>query len=367
MNLTVSKSELQTRLIAISKIIPSKPSLPIMASFLFETKDNRLFLASSSEEGQIKTSIECQADAEIKFCIPAASLLDALKSLPEQPIQICLDENNLEIKIKYSGGKFQMMGQSADDFPTMKPVDSVGSITLSNKDFNTYISRVQHLAADSDLRPILNAVFIESGDGKINFVGTDGYAMGVVTKMVEGCDEISLIISKKIAGILKSIVPNTEDEIKIEVGKTNAHLSFSDFEMIFRQVEGKYPNYRSVIPNNKKILKINTESLKGACNRVSVFSGISKLVTFDVDSEQLTITSKDVDFSTGGEEAVSCEFNSDKMQVYLKTDILSSILQYIHSGCTHIHLEDATKAVLVFPEENKSGEELLYLMMPYAI
>lgn len=351
-------------------MIPSKVSLPAMANFLFETKEGLLFLTACSDEGQVQTSIECVADAELKFCIPATMLLNALKTLPEQPININVNENNYEVKIIYSGGKFEMIGMNDADYPKPNEFQANDNIVISCQDFLHGICSVQHLAAEDELRPAMCTVFLEIKKENYTFVGTDGHGLGTITKYLhEGTTggESSLMISKKIAGLLKSIVPSSKDGINIEIGSFHVRLSFSSYEVVFRQPEGKYPNFRSVIPKNDKVLKINVEAFKSAINRVAIFSGTSKSIKFNITKDLLTISAKDDDFSTSGEEIVSCDFDSTYMEIGLKHDLLLSIIPHIHTEHVHIHLNEPNRAVLIFPEENNTDEELLYLLMPYVI
>lgn len=103
MTISVSKSMLLAKLQQLSRIIPSKSTTPIISNYLFEINNGKLFITAANEEGRITASLECIADEDLSICVPA-SILDGLKTLPEQPIDICINPDNKSILIKYHGG-----------------------------------------------------------------------------------------------------------------------------------------------------------------------------------------------------------------------------------------------------------------------
>lgn len=87
MTISVSKNMLLAKLQQLSRIIPSKSTTPIVCNYLFEIKDGRLFITTANDEGRITASLECMAEEDLSICVPA-SILDGLKTLPEQPLDI---------------------------------------------------------------------------------------------------------------------------------------------------------------------------------------------------------------------------------------------------------------------------------------
>ena len=100
---------LLAKLQQLSRIIPSKSTTPIVCNYLFEIKDGRLFITTANDEGRITASLECMAEEDLSICVPA-SILDGLKTLPEQPLDISINPDNKSILIKYYGGKFEVVG-----------------------------------------------------------------------------------------------------------------------------------------------------------------------------------------------------------------------------------------------------------------
>jgi len=218
---TISKSELLTRLQSASKIISSKPVNPIMSCFLFEVKEDKLYISSVDSLGRIEISMDCISEEDVSICIESSMLLNALKELPEQPIQFTIDKSTLGVRIDYSGGKFEMTGKDPTLFPTPKELTgNEDTIQIDNIQFVSGITNVSFCAANDELRPVMNGVFVEIEKDHINFVSTDGHRMDIVKYSSTGKEKQSFILPTKTISILKCI-KGQSDNASITTGNNN--------------------------------------------------------------------------------------------------------------------------------------------------
>lgn len=369
MTITVSKSLLLSKMQIISKIIPSKCSTPTLCNYLFEAKEGRLFIVGANDEGRIKTSLECIFDEDVKICVPT-SIVDGLKTLPEQPIDIHIDPETKSIVVKYHGGKFEIVGYDATTYPQKKEIETLDTISITAEDFYNGIAKVINFAAEDGLRPIITSVLIEAKESGIFFVGTDGHGLGSVRRDYPNFKSaISVVISRAIASILKSTVPASDDELSIRVGSDWSEILFSDYEISFRNQEGRYPNWRNVVPKNNHLkMLVDTNLLSGAIKRTSVFSSrASGLIELKIKNNKLTVTAQDLDFSTAAEEILPAEFNEDKFKIGMKGCIMQEMLSFIKTERSRVTFSDPSKAILITPEQQSESEEITYLLMPMTI
>lgn len=133
-----------------------------------------------------------------------------------------------------------------------------------------------------------------------------------------------------------------------------------------RLIEGRYPNYASVIPqNNPNRLIIDRALFTNVLRRVSVFSNqASNLVKLQLSENQIVVSAQDIDFSTSAEESISCSYSGDSMGIGFKSVYLIEILNNISSQEVSIELSDPSRAGLILPIENQANEDLLMLLMP---
>ena len=117
MKFIVSSTGLFSRLQAISRVINSKNSLPILDCFLLELTDGTLSITASDSETTLSTFIEAnEYDTDGRFAVNSKTILEALKEIPEQPLTFEVSES-MEIVVKYQNGKYSLMGQNADEYP----------------------------------------------------------------------------------------------------------------------------------------------------------------------------------------------------------------------------------------------------------
>lgn len=126
--------------------------------------------------------------------------------------------------------------------------------------------------------------------------------------------KISVIISRPIASVLKAILPASSDNMEMRVGADWSDVIFNDYEISFRNVEGRYPNWKAVVPKaNKLELLVDTGQLIGAIKRTSVFSNkASCLIVLRIIRDKLTVFAQDIDFSTSAEETLEVDFNGNE-------------------------------------------------------
>lgn len=324
-------------------------------------------ITASSADGQIKTSMEYFGDmGELSICIESKMLLDSLKMLPEQPLDIEI-QKDLNVRIKYAGGKFQLMGQVTVTFPEPQNSDPLGEIRTTCKQFLNGLLKTQFCSCDDDeLRPIMNAVYVEACDGHVNYVGSDGHRLALLQQKMPPIPRISFALPKKISLILKAILPNSDDEIILLPSGNNVDISFKNYHVAGRLLEGKYPNYRSVIPqNNDKVITVETSVFRNAISRVAVFSSqSSRQIKLEVHNNLLTLYGQDVDYSTNAEEKVDCDYNGVDFSIGFNHLYLLEMLSVITCDRCLLYLSDPSRPALIKPENNLDGEEFTLLLVP---
>jgi DNA polymerase III subunit beta len=182
--------------------------------------------------------------------------------------------------------------------------------------------------------------------------------------------ESSFILPKKPAALLKNLLPKEDFDIKLSFDEKNAFFQLSNFTIICRLVEGKYPSYNSVIPtNNPNKLQIDRLELYNTLRRVSVFSSqSSNLIRLKIAGNQLIVSAQDIDFSISAVERLNCMYEGDEMEIGFKSSFLIEILSNLSSSEVRIELSDPTRAGILLPVEKETDDEdVLMLIMPMMI
>ena len=169
---------------------------------------------------------------------------------------------------------------------------------------------------------------------------------------------------KKPATLLKNIL-SKEDEATIKFDERSAEIQFSDGVLRCRLIDGRYPNYNSVIPNNPNEVTVDRRGLQSALRRVLPFaSESSQLIRFHIESGRFEVSSEDIDFSTSAKEQLSCEYNGSPISIGFKGSSLMEILSNLTSDNIIIQLADPSRAGIIVPAEQPENEDILMLIMP---
>ena len=374
MKFVVSSTELLGHLQAISRVISSKNTLPILDNFLFDLKGNDLEITASDLESTLITKLRLEnTDGDGSVAIPARILLDTLKEFPEQPLTFDINTSTLSVVINSENGRFNVVGQHGVDFPVLPVIRSEKKVSflIGATVLLSGINRTLFATADDELRPVMGGIFVEAGTDGLTFVASDAHKLVRYKRSDAKADEnASFILPKKPASLLKNILPREEGSVQVEFDDKNAFFTLSDYKVVCRLVEGNYPNYNSVIPkNNPRKVSVDRVEFYNSLKRVSVFSNqASNLVKLQFTGNQMMISAQDIDFSISAYERVKCRYEGEEMEIGFKSVFLLEILANLSSQDVHIELADPTRAGLFLPADNdNSNEDLLMLLMPMMI
>jgi DNA polymerase-3 subunit beta len=370
MKFDVSSTALLSRLQLISKVIASKNSLPILDSFLFDLEGNKLTITASDVDTRMVTSIDVMnAEGAGRFAVTAKILLEPLsKDLPEQPLNFVINDDNLAIDIHFENGQYNFIGQPGDTYPQQKPLnDMYTSIRINAQTLLNGISRSLFATADDELRPVMNGIYFDIQEESLTFVASDGHKLARLrNQSVKSAESAAFILPKKPANLLRNVLMKETEQVEIKFDENNAYVTSRNVEMVCRLIEGRYPNYNSVIPQeNPYKVTIDRISFLNALKRISVFSNTaSSLVKLHLLETQMIISAQDIDFSISGEEKINCQYDGTELKIGFKATFLVEILANMASEDVIIELADPSRAGVIVPVENEENEDVLMLLMP---
>lgn len=369
MKFSVSSSILSSRLQALSKVISNKSTLPILDNFLFELSGNSLVITASDSENLMKASLLLDnCDGTGRFTIPSKTILDATRELPEQPLNFEVDLSTYSVKVNYLNGVYNLVAQSAEEYPPYKELTNLsGSITIPSNLLNTNLVRTLFATGQDELRPVMNGVYFDLTPEHLAIVATDGQKL--VRNRISSIKTqapTAFILPKKPATLLRNVLTKDESVVTINFDQRNAEIHFADGLLSCRLIEGRYPNYNSVIPQeNPHRLTIDRKSLISALRRVLPFASSTQLVRLHIELGKLELSSEDLDFSTSAKETLVCDYDSTPMNIGFRGSLLTDVLNNLEGDDVIIGLADPSRAGVILPATPQvEDEEVLMLIMP---
>ena len=369
MKFNVSSATLCNRLQTLSRVLASKNSIQILDCILFELQDGKLRLTASDSETTLVSTLDVdEADSNGMFAIKAATIINGLKEISDQPITLDVNPETHEIVIYYQNGRSSFVGQGGEEYPSYPSIsDSAQQLTIDANVLLNGISRAIFATAEDEIRPVMNGVFFDITPDSVTFVASDGHKLVRDRSFTTHCEQpASFILPKKPAKTLKDILAKENGDAIVRFDDRNARIELENYTLNCRLIEGRYPNYNSVIPQDNPFrVSVDRVTLIGALRRVLVFASTStSLVKLRVDQNDLTVSTQDIDFSTSAEEHVLCDYSGTAMSIGFKGPFLVDILNCMSSQEVVLELADPSRAGVIVPAEQEEQEDLLMLLMP---
>lgn len=369
MKFTVSSVNLLSHLQTISRVISSKNTNPILDNFLFKVADNKLLLMASDSETMLQSELQLvNSEGSCSVALSSKILLDSLKEFSDQPLTFEVDNETFAVKIISEGGVYKFVGTDGREFPTMPDPDGdMTNILIPAQTLFSGINKTIFAMSSDEMRPVMCGICFDITPEDLTFVGSDGHKMvRVKTVSVKSNTQCSFILPKKPTSLLKNILAKESEDVKVEFSEKNACFILSDYKMYCRLLEGKFPNYKSVIPTNNPFkATIDRAVLLNILRRISIFSNqATNLVKMEFKPNEITLSASDLDFYVSAQETMSCSYDGEPMNIGFKSSFFVEMLSNLSSEQVVVELSDPSRAGLILPLEQEEGEDTLMLLMP---
>ena len=370
MKFILSSLKLLKAIQALSGVINSSNTLPILDDFLFNIAEDELKITASDLETTMTVSIKPDmVEGKGQVTIPARLLIDVMKNFPDIPVSFNIDEATLAIEITTGEGRYKMVGHKSDEFPQV-PVIAEPSVWDIPADVLACGFEKTIFATGSDeIRPIMTGVFMAMSDTCLTFVATDAHKLVRYRRMdVKSDVAASFIVPKKPINQLKNILAGRADEpVHVEFNNTNASFTFGEYKLICRLIEGRYPNYEAVIPTtNPNKLVVDRQLLNAAIKRVAIFSSkATHQIRFKISGQELVLTAEDLDYSNEAKERLTCNYSGEDMEIGFSSKFFQEMLANLSQTEIQLEMSAPNRAGIITPVDNQNADEdILMLLMP---
>lgn len=364
MKFSVSSNELLSGLSAVSGVVPTKATLPILETILFESEDNRLKLTGTDLEISAIEYIDIDIEIDGAVAIPARRLLETLRQLPNIPVHFTVDEE-YHVEFKTDKGTYKLVGENPDDFPEVADLEDAISIDTQSEVLLRAINKTSFAVSNDDLRPAMMGVYFQIGTEESKFAATDGHRLVRYERTDLTADSpIDFIVPEKALSILQKSFETGECNVLVD--EEHALFKNNNTIIITRLINEKYPNYESVIPrDNEKEMIVERDQMLSTVKRVSIFSSSSsRQIRLQISSSELTIRAEDLNMSSEANESISCEYSDEDLEIGFNARYLADVLGNVDSDSVRFEFSTPNRAGIVIPQDQDENEDILMLVMP---
>ena len=383
MEIVCNQNELNNAIQLVSKAVASRPTHPILANILLTADQgtNKISLTGFDLNLGIQTSFDATVKNSGAITIPSKLLSEIVNKLPtETPVNLVVDENLDNILIKSDTGTFNLKGIPSDDYPNLPFVESGTSLNIDPSSFLQALKLTLFASSNDDSKQLLTGVNFTFKQKYLESASTDGHRLAVVVigneENIEDKENSSLnednfsvtIPNRSLREIEKLLtLRSTEKSIKLFYDKGQVVFISSNQIITTRTLEGDYPNYSQLIPDNfSKLFIFNTKKLTDALERIAVLADQqSSVVKIKLDENNLALISADAQDIGSANESIPVSYSGENFDIAFNVRYLLEGLKVISSENVVLKCNLSTTPAVFVPEDNINS--FTYLVMPVQV
>jgi DNA polymerase-3 subunit beta len=360
--------ELVKKMNAISSVVPTRTTMPILSTVLISAKDTDIFFSATDLDISVRSSVVGTVEEEGAIAAPARKVAEIVKSLSGEDVALTVAEEKLTIQCGKS--RFVVNGRKPEDFPTLPKQESKATVSVNPDLISRLINKTIYAVSTDLTRPALCGVLWEVAKDSVSMVSTDGHRLAKVEAGIDfgKIEKMSVIVPPKALSTFKAYAEG-EKEITINLGENSISFEMTESTIYSRLLEGPFPSYEKVIPeNNEKKLVIDRELLADATKRVSILSdALTHQVVFALgkDAVTLQVTTQELGEATEEIEAV---FSDEPMSIGYNAAYIQDILRTMDTEKISFMLDRPDNAGMIQPiEEAEEKIKHVCIVMPLRI
>jgi DNA polymerase-3 subunit beta len=373
MKCTLSKKKLLKYLSHADTIASSKTTIPVLSNILLDVQGDEIFILSSNLETGIKIADSASVEEEGALAVNGRKLLSIIRELPEEDVIMETDAHN-RLSVRSASTKinaqFTIAGVSKDEFPEVRSEPDGEYIAVIAESFRDMIRKVIFSISSDENKYALTGIFLEKDDDRVNMVATDGKRLALITKKGDALDVAMDKFEIPHDGVIVPKIVFTElmkysfekDRLLVGFSKNQIFFSYDNIRLASNLIEGKYPEYKKIIPVDRMNTLTSEKSLlTQAIKRVSVLVDESyNQIKLSIAKNRLTLSSQNPALG-GAVEEIPIQYDGDEIDIALNYVYLIDCLKEIDSESITIDFENAERVITV---KGTDEEDYINLIMP---
>ncbi|WP_074012297.1 DNA polymerase III subunit beta [Candidatus Sodalis sp. SoCistrobi] len=363
MKFIVEREQLLKPLQQVSSPLGGRPTLPILGNLLLQVSEDRLLLTGTDLEMEMVARVALSAAHEPgATTVPARKFFDICRGLPEGA-EIAVTLEGERMLIRSGRSRYSLSTLPASDFPNLDDWQGEVEFTLSQSILKRLIESTQFSMAHQDVRYYLNGMLFETEGEELRTVATDGHRLAVCAMSVgEALPSHSVIVPRKGVMELVRMLDGGENPVKLQIGSNNIRASVGDYIFTSKLVDGRFPDYRRVLPKNPdKTLEAGCDVLKQAFARAAILSNEKfRGVRLYLSTNQLKITANNPE-QEEAEEILDVTYQGSEMEIGFNVSYVLDVLNALKCEEVRLLLTDGVSSVQI---EDSASQAAAYVVMP---
>lgn len=375
MKFTFDRDAMIKEIAIAQEIITNKSPVTILSNILIIAENNSLTIKATDSTVKFTTTIPVDIQEEGRTTIYCDKFMSIISSLPSGDIEFIKEDIAVTIKPISKRVKFQLKSQASDKFPELGSSDNVPFFELPSKEFKEMIRHtifaVFKDVKDIKSRSFMTGVYFEKEGDTLTMVATNGNRLSCISKTAANVPDFPAanIPTKILSCVLKNL--SDEGNVNIAVVDNSIFIKFANFEFSSSLIDGRFPNYKKVIPENLTTkFQVNKSDLESALKRITIMADKEVFrILFKVTPGVLKLISPETD-SGAAEEEIPCRYDGQNITIAMNFVYVTEPLKVIDTENVVVEFnvdenrEDegiVTKAVII---RSEPAADYQHVVMP---
>lgn len=358
------KQKLLDAILITQKAITGKSTMPLLEGIYINAEKEGVTLIGSDMDISIQTKIDADVLEEGKVVIDSKIFGEIIRKLPNSEVKIEILQNDT-VQITCEKSVFNVVYMNADDYPSLPDIDSNNSLDFPQNILKNMIKGTSFAIAQDEARPILQGILFQIKEKQLHLVALDGYRLAIRSEYVDNESEMEVVIPGKTLNEVSKILEDTDELVSIHFTTNHILFDLGSTKIISRLLEGNFVNYKSLLPQEHKILvSVNKQQLQNGIERASLMAkeGNSYLIKLDIKGDTIIITSN----SQLGKvrEEVSVELQGDDIEIAFNSRYLIDVLKNLEDDTIYMEMTSSVSPCVIRSEQSNNYK---YLVLPVRI
>ena len=374
MKFSIDRSALLTALQHVHSVVERRNTIPMLSNVLIEAKEDGVYLTATDMDIAVIEKIDLEKSEVMQLgtiTTSAQMLYDIVRKLPENIKVELLSEKNDRLGIKASSSSFALNCLAAEDFPSISQEEFKYTFILDTNDLIRLIDKTSFAMSLEETRYYLNGIYlhaIKDADGeKLRTVSTDGHRLSRVDMNIpKGANDIpGVIVPRKTIMEIRKLLEDHTDTIELSLSDNKIRLSFSNVILTSKLLDGTFPDYSRVIPEqNDKTVTISNQLLSEAVDRVSTVStDKTRAIKVNISKGKIVISATNPDKGSAS-ESLDIIYDGEETEIGFNSKYVLDVARQIKGNEVIIKLSDSVSPTLVYDKDDKG---VLFVLMPMRV
>jgi len=343
--------------------VSTRSAIQTLSGVLVRAEEGRVELQATDMELGIRVAAAGKVERDGAAVVPGRLLLDVVRSLPKDELSLEYRSAEQDVEVVSGTAKFHLRTLPLEDFPKL-PEPAGSTMQVPSRAFVETINRVARSASRDETRPHLTGVLVSASGQEVRMVATDSYRLSVKeTTLDQPLDgELEANVPARTLQELGRVA-GTEDDGTIAVTALENQVVFTvgDTVLSSRLVEGRFPNYRQLLPETfEHELRLSTAEVLEVVRRISLLAQKNAPLRMAFSDGTLEVSAQTPDVGEAS-ESLPVPFKGEPLEIGFNPEFLRDGLESAESEELILKLISPLRPGLI-----QSGDDggFTYLVMP---